>query len=181
MTSHVPDLADVEPAPKYGPALAALSEKRRAFVFALFDAPKTIGRLTWAARAAGYGTPTSSLDSIRTIGSRLAQDEQVQKAIAEESHRRLRSLAPAALTALNKLIESPKHKDHARGLAMILERTDPIESTHHVKVERVERPSIAATEAVLKRIADLARRAGLSPQLMPPVIDADFQVVEDVG
>ena len=51
-----------------------------------------------------YGTPTSTNKSLSVISSRQAQDERVQDAIAEESHKRLRALSPTAISALEKLI-----------------------------------------------------------------------------
>jgi phage terminase small subunit len=178
MTAPATDIATEEPAPEWGPKMAALpTDRQRRFVDGLFDAPKAKGRLIWAARVAGYGTATSSNKSLSVIASRLAADEHVREAIAEESHRRLRILAPSALAALSRLVDAPTHKDHGRALAMILDRTDPVETTHNVKVERVAPPSIAATEKVLTRIAELANSAGIPAQLMPPVIDAE--IIED--
>lgn len=172
---------EIAEAPQWGPKMQALAnDKQRAFVCALFDAPKAKGRLIWAARAAGYGTATSTNKSLSVISSRLGQDERIQEAIAEESHKRLRTLSPGAIGALDSLIGNPNHRDHVRALAMVLDRSDPLQTTHTVRVEDVRPPSMEATEKVLARIEELAKRAGLIAPA-PPVIDGEFKVVEDTA
>ena len=123
-----------------------------------------------------YGTPTSTNKSLSVISSRRAQDERVQDAIAEESHKRLRALSPTAISALEKLIGNPQHKDFARGLAMVIDRADPVQTTHTVKVEDTRALPAGAIDKVLARIDGLARRAGLVPP-PAPVIEGEFKVV----
>jgi hypothetical protein len=175
----VSEAADTEANIEDGPAMRALAtDRQRAFVRALFDAPSKDGRVSWAARAAGYGTPTSSDKVFSTIGARLHTSEPIQRAIAEHSARVLRGLSPSAIKALEDLIANPLHRDHARGIAMVLERSDPIETRHNVTVEhKDERQLVAATKEVIERIHALARRVGV-PQLAPP-IDGDFSVVPE--
>jgi phage terminase small subunit len=55
-----------------------------------------------------------------TIASRLAHDERVQAAIYEEDQKHIRASAPRAIRSLSSLIENPGHRDHARGIAMVL-------------------------------------------------------------
>ncbi|MBY9051395.1 hypothetical protein K7462_29400 [Pseudomonas fluorescens] len=93
-------------------------------------------------------------------------------AIEEEDKKYIRSRAPRALSALGRLIEDPRHKDHARGIAMVLDRTAPAETQHTVKVQHDASERLVATASVLKRIADLAAQAGLDVDRMPPLIDA---------
>ena len=122
----------IEPEPELGPKMRALAnDRQRAFVRALFDAPKKEGRIIWAARAAGYGTAQSSVKSLSVIGSRLNVSDPIQAAISEESQRRLRSLAPSAVKALEGLVDNPKHRDHARGIAMILRQGRPCRNYAH--------------------------------------------------
>ena len=173
MTTALDKQPDTEPTPEWGPAMAALSEKRRAFVLALYDedAPrKGEGLIIWAAQIAGYGTPTSSKKSLSVIGNRIVHDDRVQVAIVEHSQRALRAIPPEAIHALKNLIRDPKHKDHARGIAMVLDRADPLQTMHTVKVEDNRPPSTEATQAVLDRIEELMKRVGLAP---PKVIDGD--------
>jgi hypothetical protein len=168
--------------PEYGPAMLALpTEKQRKFVCALFDedAPrKGEGLLLYAAKVAGYGTPTSSSKSLTVIASRVAHDARVQKGIEEHSHRVMRAIPPEAILALKDLIRDPKHRDHARAIAMVLDRTDPLQTLTTVRIEDVRPPSIEVTQAVLDRIESLAQRAGL---IRPPsdVIEGECRDVTE--
>ncbi len=149
---------------KWGPAMAALpTDKQRAFVVALFLAPMKRGALIYAARAAGYGTDDSTNKSLGVMAARLMADERVQEAIAEESHKRLRGLAPRAIVAIESLVNNPAHKDHGRALDMVISRADPVATTHNVRVsdDRLSPNAGMAMEKVLKRIDELAAKFGV--------------------
>jgi hypothetical protein len=109
--------------------MRALSAKQRAFVeFYLLERPARTGVISnqaAAARRAGYGSPTSTSVSMSHIGWRLLQDERVQAAVAEEARKMLRGAAPDAVKALLEVVRNPEHKDHVRGIDMMLRRTDP--------------------------------------------------------
>jgi hypothetical protein len=166
--------------PEHGPAMLALpNDKQRAFVAALFneDAPrKGDGLLIYAAREAQYGTATSSAKSLSVIANRIVHDDRVQAAIAEHSRRVLRTIPPEAIRALKDLIADPKHRDHARAIAMVLDRTDPLQTIATVRVEDARPPSVEATQAVLDRIEALMQRAGLLPK-SAPVIEGECRDV----
>lgn len=167
------ELAPLEPVDAQdGEAMKALpTDRHRAFVRALYTVKPGHGANVKAAKLAGFGSPTSTPQSMATIASRLAHDERVLAAIREEDEKRIRSSAPRAIAALSALIENPKSKDHARGIAMVLDRVHPAETV--VKVEHDATPALIATAAVLARINELARRAGIDPTKMPPLIDAE--------
>lgn len=151
--------------------MSALNERQKRFVHALFLAPKSHGSRTFAARAAGYGTATSSRKSLSQIGHQLSTDVKVQAAISEVSASYLTTLGPPAVRALRKLLEDPKHKDHGRALGIIMDRVTPVQSTAVLKVQHDASPALVATAAVLKRISDLAVQAGLDVNKMPALID----------
>jgi phage terminase small subunit len=156
-----------------GPAMKALpTDRHRAFVRALYTVKPGHGANVKAAKLAGFGCPTSTPGSMATIASRLAHDERVLEAIAEEDQKRIRASAPRAISALSRLVETPGHKDHARGIAMVLDRVHPVETQHTVKVQHDASPALVATAAVLKRISELAAQAGLDVNKLPPLIDA---------
>src|ERR1700694_5576456 len=165
------ELAPLEPVDaKDGPAMLALpTDRHRAFVRALYTVRPGHGARVKAAKLAGFGCPTSSAQSMATIASRLSHDERVLVAIAEEDQKYLRSSAPRAIGALSRLIENPGHKDHARGIAMILDRVHPAETV--IKVEHDATPALKATAEVLARIAELATRAGIDVSRLPPLLD----------
>lgn len=157
-----------------GPAMKALpSDRHRAFVRALYQVKPGHGMYVKAAKLAGFGSPTSTPQSMATIASRLKSDERVIAAISEEDQKHIRGAAPRALRALDRLIETPGHKDHARGIAMVLDRVLPLETQHTVKVQHDATPALVATAAVLARINELARRAGIDPSRMPALIEAE--------
>jgi hypothetical protein len=68
------------------------------------------------------------------IGWRLMRDERIQAAIAEEARKLLRGSAPEAAKALIALVRNQEHKDHARGIAMMLARTDPEITRHDMSI-----------------------------------------------
>src|ERR1700681_1339326 len=89
----------------YGPAMAALIEKQRLFVRGLFELPGgKHGAATRSARAAGYGSPTSSAQSFASIASRLCANPMVQEAIQEMSRQYVTTMGPLAVRALKNLL-----------------------------------------------------------------------------
>jgi phage terminase small subunit len=155
-----------------GAAMLALpTDRHRAFVRALYQVKPGHGANVKAAKLAGWGQPLSSPASMATIASRLAHDERVLAAIREEDEKRIRSSAPRAIAALSALVENPKSKDHARGIAMVLDRVHPVETTHLVKVEHDATPSFKETAQVMERIAELAAKFSVKLPA-PALIDA---------
>jgi phage terminase small subunit len=159
---------------EWGPCMKALaSDRHRMFVLALYQIKPGYGANVKAAKMAGFGTETSSAKSWSVIASRLAHDEKILAAIHEEDQKRIRASAPRAIRALHNLIEDPTAKDHARGIAMVLDRVHPVETQHTVKVEHQASASMIATAETYERIMALAARANV-----PPMIDVTPQKVE---
>jgi hypothetical protein len=118
-----------------GPAMRALPNNRwRAFVeFYLLEKPGH-GAQTSAARRAGFGNGKTTPLNMARIASRLMRDDRMVAAIAEEARKIVRGGAPEAAKALLALVRDPEHKDHARGIAMVLARTDPEVQRHDMHV-----------------------------------------------
>jgi phage terminase small subunit len=148
--------------------MAALTEKQRRYVIALFEAPKNHGALTFAAKQAGYGTPASSRQSLSQMAHRLNGDPKIQAAIAEVSQQYITVLGPHAMRALKKLLDNPKHRDHGRALGIVMDRVAPQQSTLAVKVEGEVKLSAGEAAQVLERIEVLA--AKFAVQLPAPKI-----------
>jgi hypothetical protein len=130
--NSLPEPLPVVDGVEFGPAMKALpSDRHRAFVLNLYAIRPGHGAHVKAAKMAGFGTTTSSAQSWASIASRLAHDDRVLAAMHEEDQRRIRSSAPRAIRALQNLVETPDHKDHARAIGMVLDRVHPAE-THHV-------------------------------------------------
>jgi len=181
-----PTIADDE-LPPLTPEMEALpTDRQRKFVHYLFEAPpRKRGRIIWAARAAGFGNPdgSSTNKALSVIAARLLGNDRIQRALQAESQRRLRALPPAAVAALERLVDDPTHRDHARALDMVLARTDPVATTHNVHVDHRHEHHVsdADVEKVRARIAQLAERAGLLPRPIAAPVDAEFRVVEEGG
>lgn len=120
---------------EWGPCMAALkSDRHRAFVLALYQIKPGYGAHVKAAKMAGFGTSTSSAKSWSVIASRLSHDAKILAALYEEDQKRIRASAPRAIRALHGVIEDPTHKDHVRGIGMVLDRVHPTEQRHVVDV-----------------------------------------------
>jgi phage terminase small subunit len=158
------DQAEVED----GPAMKALpTDRHRAFVRALYQVKPGHGAQVKAARMAGWGSPTSTPKTMSVIASRLAHDPRVQAALYEEDQKRIRATAPRAISALAALVENPKHRDHARGIAMVLDRVHPAETAHKLTVEHAGEVKLSAPEMarMVERIMELAARAKVAPMI----------------
>ena len=152
-----------------GPRMLALpTDRHRDFVRGLYQVKPGHGSASKAARLAGWGTEYSTAQSIASIASRLMHDERVLDAIHEMDQKMIRGVAPRAIGALSRLVEDPKHRDHARGIAMVLDRVHPAETQHTMKVQHDVTPGLKETAEVMERIAALAQKFGVS--LPAPVI-----------
>jgi hypothetical protein len=124
-----------------GPAMRALPNDRwRAFVeFYLLGTftnhrKNNVGPQAQAARKAGFGGPKTTPKIMAQLGWKLMRDDRIIAAVAEESRKLLRSGAPEAVKAVRDGVRDPTHKDHARFVAMTLDRTDPLESHQTIDV-----------------------------------------------
>ncbi len=143
-----------EPWGQLSPAMRALPNDRwRAFVnfYVWFtftnDRKDNYGAQTAAARQAGFGKPKSTPIAMANIASRLMRDERIIAAVVDESRKYLRAGAPEAAKALLSLVRNPEHKDHARAVAMLLDRTDPIVTRQEIDVtHRTVDPDTEAIE-----------------------------------
>lgn len=124
-----------------GPAMRALPNDRwRAFVeFYVLETctnkhKDNYGAQANAARKAGFGKPKTTPRAMAHIAWRLMSDERMLAAVAEESRKLLRAGAPEAVKAVKNGVRDPTHKDHARFVAMVLDRADPITSHQHIEV-----------------------------------------------
>ena len=118
-----------EPPPESDEAMRALpSDKQRAFVTHYVALGAKHGAAAAAARAAGYGTPTTRAIVMGRYAHRLLQDSKINRAIVELSKKELHALAAAATDALGNLVRDPRAKDHARGIDMVISRIAPAEN-----------------------------------------------------
>jgi hypothetical protein len=99
------------------------------------------------------------------------QDQRIVEAVAEESQKFLRAIVPEAVAALRRLVNDPKHRDHGRAVLAMIDRIDPVETRHVVDVHRRTEIAVVTTDEVLKKINELATKAGLAPERLPPLIE----------
>jgi hypothetical protein len=144
---------------EWGPCMKALpSDRHRAFVIALYEVERGRGANVQAAKMAGFGTSTTSANGWSAIGYRLSHDERILAALHEEDQRRIRASAPRAIRALTNLIEDSTHKDHARAIAMTLDRVHAVETRHTVEVHhRVDHDAEAVTQLRVLKSLDVPR------------------------
>ena len=174
---------EIETSPTWGPKMAALPNERwRRFVCALYEVGgRSKGRSLRACKEAGFGKEGSSRDTLRAQAGRLMADSRILAAIEEEGHRRMRALPPAAIDALERLLDRPDHKDHARAIGMVIDRSDPVQTLHRVEVDHEHHVSPLDIEKAAQRIADLARAAGVVLPAIPKpeAIEGEFKVITD--
>jgi hypothetical protein len=133
-----------------------------------------------AARKAGFGKPKSSARVMAHLGWKLMSDDRVIAAVAEESRKLLRTGAPEAVKAVLAGVRNPASKDHARFVAMVLDRADPVETAHTVKVEHETKIAIGDLN---ERLMEVSLKFGLDPQKVlatpaAPLIEGECQEVD---
>lgn len=165
--SAIKHTADLEPT--FGPRMLALgSDRMRRFVLALFHT-RTHAE---AAREAGYSAAT-----LKTAAYNLLQNEKIQAAIDEERPRQVRQLAPDAIAATRRLIRNDRHRDHARSLALVLDRCEPVRTAVDIAVEHmhVHRASPEQIEQIYERIRQLTKDLGAPsvPQIEGTAVEVE--------
>lgn len=153
----------------FGPAMAKLPPRRRAFVTALLDQGSKDA--TAAARRAGY--EDNGNGAISVTAHRLTHDEGVLEALREESIKRMRLDAPLLVDDLLEIAHDKKAAPAVRlkaidmalnriGMAGVIEH----KVTHEDNRTRVE---------LLREFIAIVREGGLDLQALvkpaPPMID----------
>jgi phage terminase small subunit len=152
-----------------GPAMRALrSDVQRKFVIAYAT---NGGNAIQACKAAGYlGTKMS--------GWRLLQRSDVQDALRELCEYELKSLTPAALMRMRQVLDDPNHKDHARTIFAVLDRT----GLHAISETKT---TVAVDDKHLTQaIKMLAGELGLDAKRLlggPKVVDAEVVEVDELA
>ena len=107
----------------YGPAMMACLPKERAFVVAWFNSAKNG---TAAAKAAGYGTPTTTNDDFHKIGHRTLHRPRVIEALLEYQRTVVKTFGPQITNALSELLDAKGEPAVRARVALALhEKIDP--------------------------------------------------------
>ncbi len=186
-------LVTAEDADDFGPAMLACLPKERAFILALLEGKAG----AQAARQAGYGAEdgSSTAETMARIAHRALTRNRVIDALAEQSRRTIRSLAPSAIQAVKDILTTTNHKDRAKVALNLIERVDPTVQRvdAHVTHEIVDHRQEALTQLKALKALGVAREKlielfgftglpVLERQLdqQAPAIDAEFIEVSDV-
>ena len=131
-----------------GPCMRALPNDRwRDFVFHLVTGPPAMAHRHALPDSLASARRTRIRTALTTSPTVMAHDPRTIAAIAEQSKLVVRAGAPEAVNALYGMIRNPDHKDHARAVAMVLDRTDPVVSQQNVNVtHRVIDPDAESLE-----------------------------------
>jgi hypothetical protein len=166
-------LAVVPPVEDLGPCMAALTPKQRAFVMELRAGPAGYGSEVRAARAARYGTPTSSDGSMKVMAHNVLHNPKVQEALREVGIRIIRAEAFQSIKNTAAIANDREHRDCLKANLALLDRGGfAVETVHHVTVERSQEMIVIATDEVIERIRQLAMKAGLDPDKQVKQIEA---------
>jgi hypothetical protein len=113
-----------------GPAMRALSPRHRQAVIELFN---TGGNRTEALRRCGYG---GKPDNLNSHASKFFSDRRVRAAIREQCEAKLQYIEPELLEAVAAMARDEKVKsaDRLRALAMLWDRSRPVESKHQIEI-----------------------------------------------
>jgi hypothetical protein len=149
-------LAEMPDEASLGPAMKALSLRNRRFVLELasgFGGPGEYGASIRAARAAGFGTPTSSQDSLKDMACNALHRPDVQAALKEVGGKIIRASSFMALRNIEKIANDPTHKDTLKANLALVDRGFPLQREHHVVVEHIDYTKQALQElAVFRRL-----------------------------
>ena len=165
------DLIDIPPEDQMGPAMLRLNDRQRRFVCALSIFG---GDQAEAYRFAGYNVTTDN--AARACASRLANAEDVVRAIQEESLRRINS---ATLLAVSTLVEqasarNPDQRLRNKAACDILDRTNFNAKTEHTIIIKDDR----TTQELIESITQMAHANGLDyRKLLAPVIDTTAEEI----
>lgn len=164
--------------PEFGPAMAALNERQRAFVMAMIETPGCSN--AEAARRAGY---SDHLEAAKVRGFYLAHSPGVQAAIREEAGKRLNASSLLAAGVLIALLsdDAVEAKDKIKAAGMLLDRSGfGAAQTINVNKTTTDRTG----KAIMERIAALSQKLGVDASRLlgpatPAVVDAEFSEVKD--
>lgn len=175
------EIATQSQEPRLGPAMRKLTERQRAFVLALRDAPPVRGGKIEAVRKAGYAGDQASL---RVTLHRLSHSPTIQAAIKEVALGMLSSEGVNVISTLLDIVYgeiAATAGERLKAAAMVLNRIGMPEQTEHkVVVEHT-----VSNEEALDKLHRLSKTLNLDPaQLLGrmgiQVIDGEFTEVSAI-
>lgn len=144
----------------FGPAMAALTDRQRAFVMAMIELPGITQ--AEAARRAGY---SDVADGAKVRGYYAAHNPAVQAAMREEAGKRLNSSSLMAANVLLELLSDDKvdAKDRIKAAGMLLDRSG-FGAAQTINVNKNITDN--SGRAVMERIEKAAAALGIDPSTL---------------
>lgn len=155
-----------------GPAMAALTEKQRAYVYAQLSDP--FGNPTRWARAAGY---SDHMERAKVTGHLLSHNPKIEAAVQELARSYGNTLGPLlGLSVVMRIAKDKSHPKHfAAGVALMDRFGLPAMTEQRVSVQHTDQTGAAMVE----RIRDLAQALGIDPAvLLGSNAPADVKLIE---
>jgi hypothetical protein len=118
----------VPPDDELGPAMLALTPKRRAFVMELATGPSGYGSEVRAARAAGFAGTDPALE---TAAYKIMHNSKVQDALREVGIKMVRAGAFLAIRQTERIAADLNNKDCLKACQMLMDRGGFAVETHH--------------------------------------------------
>jgi phage terminase small subunit len=157
-----------------GPAMLALNDAQRRFVFAMASNP--FGTQKEWAIAAGY---SDVKDGAKVRAHELLHNPKIERAVREYAKFHLGTFGPLLASAVMlRVARNPRHPQHLRAAEMIANRVGLHETTQHVvSVEHTDRTGAAMVE----KIKRLAEKHGLNAASLigENVIEGEAVAIED--
>lgn len=173
--------AALEPleADDFGPKMALLTERQRAFVRLVIEYPTAS---KWrVAKLAGFSGIVATL---KVTAHRLMHSDKVIDALEEETRKRLKYGGFVGVARLVKMASEPNHPQHFKACEALADRAGFV-AVQKVEVKDTTEPSAAAMVSQIRALCaelgvDPGKLLGANavPALTAPV-DAEFEEVRD--
>jgi phage terminase small subunit len=115
-------------------AASACTVKERRFAESFVELGGMHGAGAAAARRAGYGNPSSTANVYASIADRELNKPEVLSYVAELAKKKIRSLVPKAVRAVEEIIDNPAHAQRLKASMAVIDRIDPVETRQHIEV-----------------------------------------------
>jgi hypothetical protein len=167
--STAPLAPDTDASASYGPAMRALTPMQRRFVLELRHGPSGYGSEIRALKAAGYGKPNSTENTLYVMANHVLHNPKVQAALGELGGKIIRAEAFVSIGNVSKIAKDLTHKDCLKANLALMDRGGfAPETFHHVTVEH----KMDYTKQALEELATF-RRLGVERARLEEIFGRD--------
>jgi hypothetical protein len=129
--STAPLAPDTDASASYGPAMRALTPMQRRFVLELRHGPAGYGSEIRALKAAGYGKPNSTENTLYVMANHVLHNPRVQNALRELGGKIIRAEAFVSIRNVSKIANDLNHRDCLRANLALMDRGGFAPETFH--------------------------------------------------